>query len=167
MTTVKIVGKPRAAAAGSLEEQADWLYNHPGARMVGVIEFAHVERTEVPADEDKDRSVSLAITMLELATTDQEEPVRKAQRALFLNRTASGTLDIDGEVELSKYWLDESATDISLRESVRLRAGIRIWAEKARLAFTAPNLSPTEVLHELDAIAAGLAKLLKGRPDDE
>lgn len=167
MTKVKITGKPRAAATGSLEEQADWLYNHPGARMIGIVEFAHVERTEVPDDEDKDRSVTLAITQLELATTEQEDPVRKAQRALFLARTANGTLDVDGEIELSRYWLDGVADDVSLREAARLRAGVRIWAEKARLAFTTPNLSSAEVLHELDALATGLQQLLKGRFDGE
>jgi hypothetical protein len=162
VTTVKIQGKPRAAATGAIELRADYLYTTPGARVIGVVEFAHTERTEPAPDTEKDRTVTLAISALELATHEQAETLRKAMRALYLERTAEGTLDIDGEVELSKTWLHATQFDLPLRESVRLRAGIRIWMEKAYAAFRTHNASETELRHELQALADGLNALLTG-----
>lgn len=166
MTTVKIAGKPNASAAASLEAVADWLYTHPGGRVIGVVELRHTERTEPAPDVEKDKTVSLGITMLELATLEQEDPLRKAARALFLTRTATGTLDVDGELELSKHWLEQTAGDLAQREAVRLRAGVRAWAEKAAAAFNTRNATDAELRHELDAVASGLLTLLTGRGVD-
>jgi hypothetical protein len=166
MTAIKIGGKPRAAAVDALNSRADWLYEHPGKRVIGVVELLHVSRTEPAPDEEKDRAVELAIGALEFATIEQEDTLRKALRALFMIRTATGTLDPDGEVEMSQRVLDYTNNDLSLREAVRLTAGIRVWADRAWAAQRTENASPIELQHELEAISAGLRALLQGTPED-
>lgn len=162
MTAVKIAGKPYAAAQTSLEAQADWLYNHPGGRVIGIIELAHTERSEPAPDVDKDRTVTLGITMLELATAEQEETLRQAFRAMYIVRTATGTLDPDGEVEMSDRTLSSVKNELILSEASRLRAGVRAWAERARQAFLAGGLEAHELRHELEALHTGLYALAVG-----
>lgn len=167
MTVVKIQGKPRAAAAGPIEQRADWLWDHPGGRVIGVVELVHTERSEPAPESDKDRTVTLAISTLELASAEQEETMRKAARALFLHRTAVGTLDPDGEVELSERTLNLLVGELHEREAVRLRAALTHWAEYARKVFLTPDLRESELRHELQAITDGLHAAAHMRADDE
>lgn len=162
MTTVKIQGKPRAAAQGPLEARADWLYTHPGGRVIGVVELVHTEVSTPAPDTEKDRSVTVAISTLEIASPDQEEVLRKAARAIYVARTAQGTLDVDGELEMSQSTLRLLTGELYERRAAELEAQIRYWAEQAHRAFTAPNLSDAELRHELNAVADGLYRAAAG-----
>lgn len=166
MTAVKIAGKPTAAASGSIELQGDWLWNHPGGRVLGVVELRHTERSEPAPDVEKDRTVTLSISMLELASGEQEETLRQAARALYLLRTATGTLDPEGEVEWSDENLRTTVRDLGVTEALRLRMGIRAWADRARNAFQTPNIQGHELAHELEAVHAGLLQLLSGTKEE-
>lgn len=162
MTAIKIGGKPHAAAAATLEERADWLFNNPGGRVVGVVELRHTSKTVPAPDTEKDKGVEVAITQLEFATSAQEETLRKVMRALFLQRTASGTLDVDGEIEMSKEWLRMAQGELGLVENGRLRAGIREWSQKLWAAQRDSNATVTSLRAEISKIRAGVEQLLGG-----
>lgn len=160
MTVAKLEGKTAAAAAAGLEPYISTLYANPGKRVIGVVELRHAERTQPAPDEDKEPSVKLRITHLELARPEQEEALRQAQRALFLHRTASGTLDEEGELALSDQALRLVADHLHALEAARLRAAVQHWQAQARRVLSMQDLTATEVRHELDTIADGLAAVL-------
>lgn len=168
MTTIKLDGKPASSAANALALHAQHLYRTPGARIVGVVELAHVERTEPAPEEDKDPAVKLRITHLEIADPEQEEALRQAQRALYLQRTARGTFDEDGQVELSEATLRLTAGQIASIDAARLRIALAHWSEQARRVLAIPEITVSEMRHELDTISQGLyAALNANRESDE
>lgn len=157
MTTIKLDGKPATAASDALVPWAQELYKKPGMRIVGVVELAHVERTQPAPDEDKEASVKLRISHLELAGDGQQEnAVREAMRALYLHRNAQGTLTEDLDVELSKDTVRKLAGNLDATEAARRGVAIEHWATYARRVLHTANITPTELMHELKAIADGL-----------
>lgn len=160
MTVVKINGRPAASASDAVERFADQLYGNNRARIMVIAELKHAGRTEPAPDEDKDRSVELKISGLEVASPEQAEDLRKAMRALYLGRTAEGTLDPDGELEASKNTLRLLEGSLVDLQYVRLRVGLRHWLDRTRDVFRTPNLSNDELRLELDRIADGLAQVL-------
>jgi hypothetical protein len=166
---LKLDSKLATQAEDSLGLHARPLYDRPGARIVGVFELAHVERTQPAPDADKEASVKLRITGLEIANSEQEPHVRDAMRALFLHRTAQGTLDPEGEIELSDRTIDLTAGMLHAVEAARYRTGVRHWQEYAGNAVS-QSKRPTvsDLLAELRTIRDGLAALAGGAitPDD-
>jgi hypothetical protein len=160
VTTLKIQGRPAAVAQQGIEPYIDRLYAVPGARVVGVIELAHIERPQPAPDADKQASVTLKITHLEIAGAEQEGIVREAQRALYLQRTASGTLTDLGEVELSEESLKLTGGLLHAVETARLRAGMAHWVDYIRRCVTNDKLTLGEMRHELDTVADGMAAVL-------
>jgi len=167
VTTVKISGKPSTSAQEAVELYADRLYRNQGARIMVVGELKHAVRNEPAPDEDKDRSVELRITGLEVANPEQDEALRKVMRALYVSRTAQGTLDEDGDVELSATTLRLAADRLSDQEVARLRVGVRHWADYARRVFQTDKISEAELRHELEAIQSGLERVLNPGKEDE
>lgn len=156
MTTVKLDAKLATNAQQGLEPLVATLYSRPGVRIVGVIELAHVERTQPAPDEDKEASVKLQVKHLEIARDDQEEILREALRALYLHRTATGTVTEDSDVELSERTLNLVEGHLHAAEVARLRVAVLHWAEYAQRLQRIQNASVTELMHELRAIADGL-----------
>lgn len=167
MTAAKIESKLASAAASGLEPYIQPLYTTPGKRVIGVVELRHTERTEVAADEDKEQSVKLRISHLEIARPEQEETLRQALRALYLHRTASGTLTEEGELELSDQALRIVGESLHALEAARLRAAVQYWQGQARRVLSLPDLTVTEIRHELDTIADGLAAALAAGEEGE
>lgn len=159
MTVIKIEGKLGANAAASLERLAGPLYNTPGMRIVGVVELAHVERTQPAPDEDKDAVVRLAIKGLEIGREEQEHALRRALRALFLHRTAQGTLDDHGDVDLSQRTLDLLAGELHATEAARLRAALGHWQAYAR-QMLGRDATKAQQREDLATLADGLAAAL-------
>lgn len=160
MTTAKIEGKPASAAAQGLEPWIAPLYATQGKRVIGVVELKHVDRTQVAPDEDKEAVVRLRITHLEIARPEQEEPLREALRAIYLHRTAIGTLDDDGQLELSKGTLELTGGMLHALEAARLRAAVVHWQQQCRRILGISKITTSEMRHELDTIADGLAAVL-------
>lgn len=160
MTTLKIEGKPSAAAANALGRHAEALYHTPGARRIGVVELARTAIMSPDPGEDKDPSVSLRIAALEIASPEQEDHLRQAMLALHLHRTATGTLDPDGTLTLSPRTLELTATSLDAAEAARLRVGVTHWSDQARRSLRVEQMTLSEARHELDAIATGLEALL-------
>ena len=159
MTTIKIEGKPSAAAANALGRHAEALYHTDGARRIGVVELARTAIMSPDPGEDKDPSVSLRIAGLEIASPEQEDYLRQAMLALHLHRTAAGTLDQEGLV-LSPRTLELTAGSLDGAEAARLRVGVTHWADIARRALSVQAMTLSEARHELDAIATGLEALI-------
>lgn len=110
----------------ALEDLIKPLYSKPGMHIIGIVDLAHVERNQVAPDEDKEPSVTIGIKHLEIAHGEQVEHVRKALRALYVQRTATGTLDEDlQQIELAKSTMEDLSDDLALRETARLHAALK------------------------------------------
>lgn len=168
MTAAKIDGKLAAAAAAGLAPHIASLYANPGQRIIGVVELRHCERTQPAPDEDKEPTVKLRMTHLEIARPEQDETLRQVLRALYLHRTASGTLTEDGELELSDQALRLAADSLHALEAARLRASVELWRRQARQVLALKDPTVTDLLRELKTIADGLeATLYMPAADDE
>lgn len=160
MTTVKLDSKLGGGPAAAIEPHVPALYGKPGCRILVIGELRHVERTQPAPDSDGEPTVKMRISSLEIAGREQEGAVREALRALFLQRTAYGTVTEDGDIELSKETLKLTGGLLSELELSRLRVGLGHWARYAHRATTTPNMTATEALHELKQVADGLQAVL-------
>jgi hypothetical protein len=151
----------------ALEPHVARMYNIPGVRVMAIIELTHVERVQPAPGADSKPTVRMKVTSCEVPNQDQEGAIREAQRALFLARTARGTLDEEGLVELDEDTLKQCAGLLMSIETARLRVGLAHWAEQARrVVATSGRLLESEIIHELRTIADGLAAVL-GTADQE
>ncbi|MFG2976252.1 hypothetical protein ACGFYY_25130 [Streptomyces sp. NPDC048331] len=91
---VKLDSKILTDVAEALEPHADQMFKQRKGRWIAVVELAHVERTEPGPDEEKNPTVKLRVTDLEIAAgAVYEDEVRRLMRELYQRRTADGTLD--------------------------------------------------------------------------
>jgi hypothetical protein len=165
VTQLKFDAKVSASAQEALEPHVRPLYDQPGGRRMAIIEFAAIERTEPAPGTEKEPSVKVRITGLELPNREQEPAVREAQRFLHLQRTARGTFDDDGQLELSDSTLRLTGGMLAYLETARLRAGLEHWREYAQRLMRGPDLTVTEMRHEMQALADGLTALLNTARD--
>lgn len=167
MTVIKLNGAPSTGARLALEPLAASLYANRSMRIMGVIELAHDERTEPGPDSSKEQVVKLRITQLEIAAGEQEEVLREAQRALYLHRTAGGTVTDQFEVELSDRTLELTVGRLHAVEAARMRTAFTHWQAYIRRVLAVDNISVSEMRHELDTVAAGLSAVLRAGWDDD
>jgi hypothetical protein len=161
MTILKIIGNPASGAMQALEPHVARMYAVPGLRMMAIIEMAHVERVQPAPGADGTPTVRMKITGCEVPNREQEGTVREAQRALFLARTARGTLDEEGMLQLDEATLKLTPGLLMSIECARLRAGLNHWEQQARrIVAAAGKLTGTEIAHELQAVADGLTAVL-------
>ncbi|MFG2617765.1 hypothetical protein ACGFXC_09050 [Streptomyces sp. NPDC048507] len=91
---VKLDSKVLTDVAEALEPHAADMFKLRSGRWVAVVEFAHSERTQPGPEEDKNPSVKIRISDLEIAAdVATEERLRQTMRDLYQQRTSSGTLD--------------------------------------------------------------------------
>ncbi|MET9081386.1 hypothetical protein ABZX77_05695 [Streptomyces sp. NPDC004237] len=167
MTQLKFDAKVSASAQEALEPHVRPVYATPAARRLFIGEFAAIERTEPAPGSEKEASVKVRIVSLELPTEQQEGAIREALRYLYLQRTARGTLDDEtGQLELDEATLRLTGGQLAFIESARLRAALRHWANYARQVVHGPDLTMSEVRHELQAVADGLKAALEGAHPD-
>jgi hypothetical protein len=135
---------------------------------MAVVEFRHDTRVQVAPGSDKNRSVSVKIVGCEVASPEQEGALRETQRALYLLRTARGTIDEEtGGVQLAEETLRRTGGLITAIEAAKLRAGLAHWTAYARAAVdSSPRLTVTEMAHELQAVADGLNSVLHTAADE-
>lgn len=164
MIGIKLDAKVSARAGIALERYAERLYNRPGGRVIGVVELRHVERTQPAPDEDKEPTVKLRMSGLEIASPEQEDALRQAMEALHLHHSAQGTLGEYGDVELSERTIKLTGGQLNAIEAARMRVAVAHWAHQCRRALAVEQITVAEMRHELDALAAGLESVL--RPDD-
>ena len=77
-------------------------------------------------------------------------------RALYTSRTAQGTLDDDGDVELSNRTLELIGDRLLDLDVARMTVACRHWADYARNVIGIKKLTLAEARHELELIAQGL-----------
>lgn len=159
-TDIKLDSKLTTSSGDALVDHAKSLYNRLGSRRVAIVELAAVERTTPAPEEDKAPGVKLRIVGMEVAGPAQEEIVREAQRALYLQRTARGTLSEEHELEISKETLRLAGRQLHAVETARLRAGLDHWSGRAQRVVSSSGLLEGEIRNEMKLIAAGLHALL-------
>jgi hypothetical protein len=164
MTNLKLDSKMNAAAAAAIEPHIDSCYARPGARLMAIIELTKQQRLVPEADSDKKASVTMRITHMEIPKpgTEAEHAVRQAQQALYVQRTAQGTLDEEENLVLSKDTLEHCAGLLGAIETARLRVCLSHWARYAARIVSLENITISEIRHELDTIAAGLRAGMDG-----
>lgn len=169
MTDLKITGRPTSAAMAALEPHVGRWYDRPGVHAMAIVELAHDERIQPAPGSDRAPSVRMKIVGCEIPNAEQEGAIREAQRALFLARTARGTLDEDGLLTLDEDTIKLTGGMLLSIECARLRAGLAHWNTYARRVVGASNtLSLSEMAHELRAVADGLAAvMLAAVPEEE
>lgn len=160
MTDIKIDGKLTTGAGEAIGEHARALYDRLGSTRVGIVELRSAHRLTPGPGEDKKPVVGLRIAALEIATKDQEDDVRRAQRALYLQRTARGTLNEDGQLELSQGTVQLLGESLTYTEAARLRAGLEHWTGEMTRVVNSSILTDGEIRHEVDRIQQGLMAVL-------
>ncbi|MFF0597841.1 hypothetical protein [Streptomyces antibioticus] len=166
MTQLKFESKVSASAQEALEPHVRPVYSTPAARRLFIGEFAATERMEPAPGSEKEPSVRVRIVALELPNESQEGYVREALRFLHLQRTARGTLDEDGQLELDEDTLRLTGGQLAYLETARLRAALGHWASYARRVLHTSNLTVSEVMHEMKTVADGLTAGLDGALGD-
>ncbi|MCI3277469.1 hypothetical protein [Streptomyces cylindrosporus] len=167
MTQLKFDPKVSASAQEALEPHVRPVYATPASRRLFIGEFAAIERTEPAPGSEKEASVKVRIVALELPNESQEGYVREALRFLHLQRTARGTLDDDGQLELDESTLRLTGGQLAYMETARLRAGLMHWAAYARRVLHTSNITVTEAMHEIKTVADGLTAALDGALGDD
>jgi hypothetical protein len=90
---VKFDSKVLTDVAEALEPFATEMFKQRQGRWMAIVEFGHVERTEPGPDEDKNPSVKIRVTSVEVAGDEVTRGrLRGVQREMYDRRTSGGTL---------------------------------------------------------------------------
>ena len=90
---VKFDSKVLTDVAEALEPHATEMFKQRQGRWMAVVEFGHVERTEPGPDEDKNPTVKIRVTSIEVAGDEVTRGrLRGVQREMYDRRTSGGTL---------------------------------------------------------------------------
>lgn len=97
---VKIDSKVLTDVAEALEPFAEEMFKQRQGRWMAIVEFGHVERSEPGPDEDKNPTVKIRVTSIEVAADEVTRgQLRGVQREMYERRTSGGTLFAhEGEV---------------------------------------------------------------------
>jgi hypothetical protein len=99
---VKFDSKVLTDVAEALEPFAEHMFKQRRGRWIAVVELAHVERTEPGPDEDKQPTVKLRVTGIEVAADEiTGGRLRSLQREMYDRRTSGGTLFEHNEDEVA------------------------------------------------------------------
>lgn len=161
MTVLKLESGSSVKAAEVLQPHIQRLYADPRARFMAVCEFAHSERTQPGPESDKAPSVKVKLVEIEIPVGDQVDLIREAQRALYLTRTAQGTLTEELDLELSSQTLDRLADNLTYADAVRLAAGVKVWLDYVLAALVKPKATVASVRQDMAAVRDGLRSLIE------
>jgi hypothetical protein len=97
---VKFDSKVLTDVAEALEPHATEMFKQRRGRWMAVVELSHVERSEPGPDEDKNPTVKVRVTSIEVADDEiTAGRLRSVQREMYDRRTSGGTLfEHEGEV---------------------------------------------------------------------
>jgi hypothetical protein len=169
VTKLKIGGLG-AAASSAMEPHIGAIYAKPGRSVLAVVELEHVERTQPGPRSDKEASVTVRATQLEVPTIAQESVVRDVLRALYLQRTARGTLDeANGTVDLETETLrlTTAAGTLHAIDAAQMRAALRHFGDQARRARHNDKATEATLRADLQAIAKAIDAVLDGASQEE
>lgn len=164
---LKLASALPSAVIESVQDLVKPLFGKPGMRVVGIVELAHVERLEVAPDEDKEPVVTVGMKMLEIAHGEQVDHLRRAANALYVQRTATGTLDEEvGAFELNKNLLEGLSDDFALRETARLRAAMNHQATILH-RLKVGTFTETDMRKQIAKLHDIVTSVLEFREDDD
>lgn len=90
---VKFDSKVLTDVAEALEPHAEEMFKQRRGRWMAVVELSHVERSEPGPDEDKNPTVKVRVTAIEVAGDEVSAGrLRSVQREMYDRRTSGGTL---------------------------------------------------------------------------
>jgi len=90
---VKFDSKVLTDVAEALEPHATEMFKQRRGRWMAVVELSHVERSEPGPDEEKNPTVKLRVTSIEVAADEiSGGRLRGVQREMYDRRTSGGTL---------------------------------------------------------------------------
>jgi hypothetical protein len=90
---VKFDSKVLTDVAEALEPLAEEMFNQRRGRWMAVVELGHVERSEPGPDEEKNPTVKVRVTSIEVAGDEVTAGrLRSVQREMYDRRTSGGTL---------------------------------------------------------------------------
>lgn len=163
MTEMKLDYRLNGAAADALAPHIDRIFETPGASFMAVVEFKR-KKIEVEDDEERDSVVRCRAVTIEVGRGEQEHVLRAVQRALYLQRTADGTLDEaeSGELEVADKTIQDAQGLISGHEVARLKAGLDAFIEAASAMAGNDALRPADVRRELGKIVTAARKISAG-----
>jgi hypothetical protein len=162
MTTLKLDGSPGAGALSALEPHIPLMYADPSRHLVAIVEWRHIERVQPAPDTDKEPSVKVKLVSCEIPVGEQVDAVRAAARAIFLRRTAQGTLTEQLDVEMTEQTIERLGGELVYADTVRLQAGIRAFLRYAEDACHRGKPTVGELKADLQAIRDGLRALSTG-----
>ena len=91
---VKLDGAAGMIEQSLTDDQKRGLFEHPGMRVIAIVELASVTYTGHAADEDKSPQVKLRIKLAEAARDDEQaRQVLEVMRAMMRRRKMNDTLD--------------------------------------------------------------------------
>ena len=162
MGTKLKIGKMTAAAADAMADHIRPLYDKPGGTVLAVVELQHIERTQPGPGSEADAVVTARIAHLEVPVGAQVAPVRELQRALYLTRTARGTLDGDGEVALAESTVRLTAGAVLEADAAQCRAALRSLADMASRARRNERATAATMAADLEDIERAVDAFLVG-----
>jgi hypothetical protein len=130
----------------SLDLHAARLYEAPRPVMA-VVELLPVDRV-VPIDggSEKDPVVRLRIESLEVAPGGgAESTLRDVQRALYVTRTANGTLGSEDELQSAAMTLEHAGDLVAEYESARLRVVLDVLLDRVAGVLSHPKHREADV----------------------
>lgn len=90
---VKFDSKVLTDVAEALEPIAEEMFKQRRGRWMAIVELGHVERSEPGPDEDKNPTVKVRVTTIEVAADEVTAGrLRSVQREMYERRTSGGTL---------------------------------------------------------------------------
>lgn len=130
----------------SLDLHAARLYER-ATPVMAVVELLPVDRiTPIDEQSKKDPQVRLRIESLEVAPGGgAESTLREVHRALYVTRTASGTLGSEDEMQSAATTLEHAGALVAEYESARLRVLLDAVVDQARGILAHPKHRETDV----------------------
>lgn len=96
---VKFDSKVLTDVAEALESVSEEMFKQRRGRWMAVVELSHVERSEPGPDEEKNPTVKVRVTSIEVAADEiTAGRLRGVQREMYDRRTSGGTLFEDEDV---------------------------------------------------------------------
>ena len=119
---LKFLAKASPSADRGFGVVADDLYNAPGCHALALIEFQHVDHNDPDEAAGIPRQVTLKMVNAEVARDEKRADVlRRMLRAMYVLRTADGTLDGDNDIHAANAELMRSVDSYAVETAAELR----------------------------------------------
>lgn len=161
MTQMKFSYKLGQQPSEAVARIAPRVYEKKGASFLGIAEYV---RTKALEDEDpeKEDTVWVRVENLEIFNGEQEHIARNLIAALYLQRTAQGTLTDADDVAASEQTLNNAQGLITGHELARLKAGLDVILDKVAAIASDDKLRDVDFRRELKKVLNAGRKVSAG-----